>query len=216
MVNLDDSFISPWLGSLPHYFQQTAAQPSKYVLAHASLHWRYRNFRILMYRPFLVRRVMAKDFDNTEDSSDPRSEDIAFQRCLESARESVDMISSFYFNHQHLQTMMSSWYSLYFLFQAILIPVVCLRNNPQSPTASSWRDQVFEAIRVLEAMVEVIPTSKRCLKVLRSLCEPYLSLEQSLDGPTEELIQDQLTGLYPMMWPTLGGEFAQIDGYDAL
>jgi transcriptional regulatory protein GAL4 len=217
MVDLDDRCITQWLGSLPQYFQINAVQPPRFAVCHSTLQWRYRNFRILMYRPFVVRRAMTREEWGDEDNStseDNQTVDIAFQRCLDAASESVELISKFWFNNP--QTLMVSWYGLYFLFQAILIPVVCLRNIPQSPMAGSWRDQVQEAIRVLESMEQLNPTASRCLRVVRSLSQPYISVDREVDGPTRESLQDQLTSLYPMMWPTLGSEIAQFDGIDAL
>ncbi|ODM22499.1 hypothetical protein SI65_00087 [Aspergillus cristatus] len=110
---------------------------------------------------------------------------------------------------------MACWYGLYFLFQAILIPVICLRNDPQSPLVVSWRDQISKAMPVLESMGQLNPTALRCLGVIRSLCGTYL--DPSMDGwgrPTEESPQTPLASLYPLMWPTL--EMAQLDGVDSI
>jgi transcriptional regulatory protein GAL4 len=217
MILLDDQSIEPWLASLPHHFQQSATQPPKYALCHAALQWRYRNFRILMYRPFLVRRAMSGPEWGQEENTTPEdmeNMDVAYHRCLETSKESVELISNFWFNNQ--QTMMASWYGLYFLFQAILIPIVCLRNNPHSEIASEWREQVLEAIRILESMIELNPTANRCLRVVRSLTQAYIAADEGTDGPTQESLEDQLNGLYPMMWPALGSDFAQFDSTDAL
>jgi transcriptional regulatory protein GAL4 len=217
MVELDDVSINPWLAALPHYFQLHAHQPPRYRLCHATLHWRYRNFKILMFRPFLVRRIMPRsglEHDENSSSEDLQSEEISFQRCLDAAKESVELISNFWFNNQ--QTMMASWYGLYFLFQASLIPIVCLRNNPRSSMAADWRCQIQEAIRVIESMIQLNPTAHRCLRVVRSLSQAYISADEGADGPTRESLQDQLTNLYPMMWPTLGSEFATFDEVNAL
>lgn len=111
--------------------------------------------------------------------------------------------------------MMACWYGLYFLFQAVLIPVICLRNDPQSPLADGWRGQVLQAVEVLELMVSLNPTAKRCLGVIQSLCGAYL--HPTVDGwgrPTEESPQTQLANLYPLMWPTL--EIGQFDGGDSI
>lgn len=216
MVALDDISIGPWLASLPHYFQPHAIQPPKYAFSHATLQWQYRNLRILAYRPFLLRRAMSgselgQDQDGSEDLDDI---DIAFQRCLDASRESVELISRFWFNNS--QTMMVSWYGLYFLFQAVLIPIVCLRNNPQSDLARAWRNQIHESIRILESMMRLNPTASRCLRVVTSLTQPYISNEEEINGPTQESWQDQLTSLYPMMWPELGSDFAQFDHINEL
>lgn len=203
--------IGGWLASLPPFFAQDAPQKPKFRLCHSILRWRYRNFRILMFRPFLVSRLMIRPSEGIQDN-DPYV-DVAVQRCLDAARESVDLICTFWIEDS--KNMMACWYGLYFLFQAILIPVICLRNDPQSPLVVSWRDQISKAMPVLESMGQLNPTALRCLGVIRSLCGTYL--DPSMDGlgrPTEESPQTQLASLYPLMWPTL--EMAQLDGVDSI
>lgn len=110
--------------------------------------------------------------------------------------------------------MMACSYGLYFLFQVILVLVICLRNDPQGSLAVGWRAQIQQAIRVLESMASLNPTALRCLGVIRDRCGTYL--DTSVDGwgrPTEESSQTQLANLYPLMWPTL--EMAQLDGMDS-
>lgn len=210
LINLDDRLIGYWLANLPPFFQENALQPPKFRLCHSILRWRYRNFRILMYRPFLVGRLMArtekdKDFD--------AQSDIAIQRCLDAARESIELISAFWMQEQ--QSMLGCWYGLYFLFQAILIPVICLRNNPQYDQASEWREQIVQGMQILESMAHLNPTSSRCLGVTRNLCGSYLDPSGLGWGqPTEESPQTQLANLYPLMWPTL--DTVQPDGMDSI
>ena len=208
---MDDSIIGDWLTNLPPFFAENAAQRPKFRLCHSILQWRYRNFRILMFRPLLVGRLMIRSADGIQDN-DPYAE-VAVQRCLNAARESVKLICAFWIQDQ--KNMMACWYGLYFLFQAILIPVICLRNDPQSPLAMSWRDQIFKAMPVLESMGQLNTTAFRCLGVIRSLCGTYL--DPNTDGwsrPTEESPQTQLANLYPLMWPTL--EMAQLVGTDPI
>ncbi|KAK2765123.1 lactose regulatory protein lac9 and GAL4-like protein [Arachnomyces sp. PD_36] len=220
LIELDDMLIGQWLTSLPAYFQENVLQAPKSTLCHSILRWRYRNFRILMYRPFLVRRLMSRPTDRSgetdvEPQDDIQTIEIAIQRCLDAAEESVDLISHFW-NHDQ-QTMLACWYGLYFLFQAVLIPVICLRNDPQSPLALRWRDQIMKAMRVIESMVLLNPTAKRCLDVIQSLCGAYLAAStggQEWGSPTQESPQTQLAGLYPLMWPTL--ESAQFEGVDSI
>lgn len=168
-----------------------------------------------MYRPFLVGRLMARpergESGLESDENDSES-DIAIQRCLEAARGSVDLIATFW--DQEQKSMMACWYGLYFLFQAILIPVICLRNNPQHMLAEDWRRQILQAMPVLESMSHLNSTSSRCLGVIRSLCGSYLDPSIVGWGPTEESPQTQLVNLYPLMWPTL--DTVQADGMDSI
>ncbi|KAL5042955.1 hypothetical protein BDW71DRAFT_200139 [Aspergillus fruticulosus] len=216
LLHLDDAFIGGWLAGLPPYFAEAAVQPPKFALAHAIIRWRYRNFRILMYRPFLVGRVMARSrAAGTQGQEVGTDIDLAIERCLAAAAEAVELICTFWLTQTHQRSMMACWYGLYFLFQAILIPVICLRNDPQSPLAQGWRGQVTQAVEVLESMALMNPSAQRCLRVITDLCGNYLQPGPGLeigggvdvigDGwrPTEESPQTQLASLYPLMWPTL-------------
>ncbi|KAL4918384.1 fungal-specific transcription factor domain-containing protein [Aspergillus aurantiobrunneus] len=216
LIALDDQFIGAWLADLPPFFAESAVQPPKFSLCHAILRWRYRNFRILMYRPFLVGQLMARARTGAgQGSGGDAHVGLAIERCLHAASEAVELISTFWRVCVDQRTMMACWYGLYFLFQAILIPVICLRNDPQAPLAGGWRAQVAQAVEVLESMALLNPTAKRCLGVIQSLCGSYL--QPSVDGwgrPTEESPQTQLANLYPLMWPTL--EVGQLDGGDSI
>ncbi|KAL2838440.1 fungal-specific transcription factor domain-containing protein [Aspergillus pseudoustus] len=220
LIDMDDQLIGGWLAELPPFFNETAIQPPKFTLCHAILRWRYRNFRILMYRPFLVGQLVSqleRGVDTTTTS------DIhvgtAIDRCFRVAHEAVELITTFWRAHPEHRTMMACWYSLYFLFQAILIPVICLRNDPRSPLAEGWRGQILQAVEVLESMAVLNPTAQRCLGVIQSLCGNYLQpLGDGMGwvGPTEESPQTQLANLYPLMWPTLEMGMGQLDGADAI
>ena len=206
--------IGSWLATLPRCFQEHVIQPEKFQLCHSILRWRYRNFRILMYRPFLVGRLITRlDRGTAENQDNDAHTEITIRRCLDAARESVELISDYWAQPQR-QNMMACWYGLYFLFQAILIPVICLRNDPQNTEAASWRDQIEQAMVVLESMAHLNPTSNRCLGVIRSLCGTYLNSSFDLGQPTEESPQTQLANLYPLMWPTL--DTMQPEGMDSI
>ncbi|KAJ5292303.1 uncharacterized protein N7443_008256 [Penicillium atrosanguineum] len=207
LIDSDDRLIGGWLNSIPSFFQESVRQQPRFRLCHSILRWRYRNFRILMYRPFLLGRLMARPGQCTAMDNSTR---FAIQRCLDASRETVELISQFWAHEQ--RSMMACWYGLYFLFQAILIPVICLRNNPQEFRAIEWVEQIQEAMRILESMAILNPTALRCLSVIKARCGTYLE-NNSIDGrylPTEESPQTQLAQLYPLMWPTL--EMAQLDG----
>ncbi|GLA38515.1 lactose regulatory protein lac9 and GAL4-like protein [Aspergillus niger] len=212
LLDMDEKLIGCWLCDLPPYFRESVVQEPRFRLCHSILRWRYRNFRILMYRPFLLSRLMARPGQSTTQDNHAQV-DATIQRCLDAARESVELISNFWAQEQH--NMMACWYGLYFLFQAILIPVICLRNDPQGPLATGWREQIHRAMSTLESMALLNPTAYRCLSVIRSRCGTYL--DTSTEGwghPTEESPQTQLEHLYPLMWPTL--EMAQLDGIDSV
>ncbi|CZR66656.1 uncharacterized protein PAC_16557 [Phialocephala subalpina] len=228
LLDLDDTLIGDWLYKLPPYFNEQSSIPPKYGFAHAVMRWRYRNLRIIMYRPFVIRKALyrASQQDDSIESSK------TYERCLEEARSSIVAISEFWKTNEH--TRVAAWYALYFLFQAALIPCICLRNSPLSPQAPDWRSQVRTTLATLTALSSVNSSSPRCHQVILKLCEPFLqhddligeetgdtNAEQGLadheDGqhglgmsPIDESPQTQMNNMYPMMWPNINAYEADI------
>lgn len=216
MIELDDTVLQPWLLTLPPYFQENVIQSPRFSLCHSILRCRYRNFRLLMFRPFLVRRAMSREQDSTVllgDAHNLDAMDVAVKRCLENAQESIELINWMWNNHP--QTGLACWYCLYFLFQAVLVPVVCLRNLPQMPSAENWRAQINAAVALMDTMTKMNQSAERCVRVIRSLCGPYLITEpEYLGEPTTDSPQTQLAGVYPLMWPTLAD--SRLEDMDSL
>lgn len=98
--------------------------------------------------------------------------------------------------------------SRYFLFQASLVPVFCLRNDPLSASASPWRQDINLALAVFESMFSVNSSSIKCFNTIQSLCGQYLTsgsgnTTQSNPPPTEESPHTQINNAYSMMWPNI-------------
>ncbi|KAI1855374.1 hypothetical protein JX266_000239 [Neoarthrinium moseri] len=167
---LDQEFFEPWQANLPSYFNETSIVPPKYAFAHAVMKWRRRNFRIIMYRPFVIRRALnVRGVLNEESEADVT----AYKRCLEEAKSSIDMISDFWSMNDHNN--LTAWYALYFLFQAALIPCICLRNGPYEPDATSWAKQIETTLHTIEALSPSNSSATRCYQVIMDLCGKYLS-----------------------------------------
>lgn len=108
LVELDKERIEPWLKEIPACFTEAATVPPKYTFAHVGLSWRYRNFRIIMYRPFVIRKAFrARDGRPDEDS--PASLH-AYKSCLADAKYTITSISNYWSTNEH--TRMAAWYGL--------------------------------------------------------------------------------------------------------
>lgn len=107
LTALDDTIIVPWLASLPPYFVESAEIPSKHRLSHSVLQWKYRHFRTLMYRPFVV-----KDMLRSQRGASPglAQGTLAQQRCLHEAQASIAAIEGFWNNNE--RTRLGAWYAL--------------------------------------------------------------------------------------------------------
>lgn len=107
MLRLDEDLLQPWLYDVPSYFSETADTHPKYALAHAVMNWRYRNLRIIMYRPFVIRRALpARDRRPDDSPSNIR----AYERCLADARATITSISEFWDRNEHNR--LGAWYAL--------------------------------------------------------------------------------------------------------
>ncbi|KAF2184731.1 hypothetical protein K469DRAFT_579204 [Zopfia rhizophila CBS 207.26] len=198
LIALDDELICGWLNEVPHYFGDDDFLPLRpeYALGHGISQWRFRNLRILMYRPFLIRWALGT---SSCERSRSNAEDLAVSRCLDAAKESITSIQQFWTSRTH--TRLAAWYVLYFLFQATLIPLHCLRQKPQNPLGRGWRTQIRSSLAVMDAMVDLNPNSSKCRDVTLRLCGA------NLYGEDEHLYSEIPTGLFgltddPSGWST--------------
>jgi len=107
LVSMDDTLIAEWLPILPRYFSTRAAISDKYNFARYALEGRYRNFRIIMYRPFVIRRALTSKSSNESISGEVQT---AFDRCLEEARQTI--IATEAFCKDCDQNRLGAWYAL--------------------------------------------------------------------------------------------------------
>ncbi|KAM0419174.1 hypothetical protein ACHAPD_002726 [Fusarium lateritium] len=171
LITLDDVCIGSWLAQVPYYYRTVPPPDSEYGLGMGISEWRYRNLRIVMYRPFLVRWARSSA-QNTQQNL-TSSENLAVFRCLDAAKESVMHIQSYWTSRTHSR--LAAFYILYFLFHATLIPVHCLRQNPHHALAPDWRSQIQASLTVMGGMAEVNPNSSKCRDITLKLCWPHLN-----------------------------------------
>ena len=214
-MRLDDERIEPWR---VRWVEEGLDIPPKFRFSRSNMEWRYRNFRIIMYRPFVIRQALQARNPHLAINLDPATQK-AVDRCLHEAKESIFSIHKFWMTQP--RHCLGAWYSLYHLFQASLIPCVCLRNNPASEQADSWRQQILTALEVTKEMFYINPAARECHRVILQLCSDYLSLgvpqdatpatQQLIMNPIEESPQTQLEAVYSMMWPN--ANFVETDTF---
>ena len=101
---MEAKFIEPWHKSVPSFFTTTADVPPRYALAQVICDWRLRNLRIIMYRPFVIRRALNR-------RADPDGASVkAYDRCLADAKATIENISEYWTKHEHNR--LSAWYAL--------------------------------------------------------------------------------------------------------
>lgn len=212
LLQLDDERISAWCAIW-------SVGPDKiegrFMLSRSVMEWRYRNLRVIMFRPFVIRKVLQARMRQGTAPQVESATDIAIDRCLAEAKASIISINKFWSTSR--RTCMASWYALYFLFQASMIPSVCLRNDPTSLTAQDWREQLDMALKIMQSMFSINPSSRECHEVVLRLCSKYLLNASGMPTsspnfgmePVEESPNTQIEGLYSMMWP--GANTTEVD-----
>lgn len=202
MVLFDDVVLSRYRNDLPVFYHENAQQLTKYKFPHAVLHWRFYNFRILIFRAFVLRSLFsATNAESIDGRTSPSAaEGRAVQRCFESAEHTIKSITRFWHSNRH--NVLTCWYSLYFLFQAVMIPVASLRNRPNSSQAPNWREQIHLALNVMEQMAHLNPTAGRCQRALHNLCGRFLGPDSVGAGSFDlESPQTQLQLMQSVTWP---------------
>ncbi|TVY88081.1 Regulatory protein, partial [Lachnellula willkommii] len=213
LLYLDDTYMGEWLANIPPYFAPLVSVPPKYNFAHAVRMWRYRNLRIIIYRPFVIRKALYARNGRSDESMESHQ---AYERCLDEARNTIAGIRDYWAANEH--TKFAAWYALYFLFQAALIPCICLRNSPISPQASEWRSQILDTLSTISSLGPVNSSSPRCHQVIFKLCGRFLHDDEIAGGrsdagsgpepigglsPINESPQTQMNNVYSMMWPNI-------------
>jgi transcriptional regulatory protein GAL4 len=108
LLQLEARCLGPWAESTPLYFSEAASVPAKFTFAHSVMQWRWRNFRMIMYRPFVIRRALLAR-SGRQDNSSPESLQ-AYERCLHDAKQSILSISEFWATSDHIR--LFAWYAL--------------------------------------------------------------------------------------------------------
>ncbi|KAG9840888.1 hypothetical protein KCU98_g9062, partial [Aureobasidium melanogenum] len=203
LLTLDSTIVEAWLSQVPHYFQDSSGPnlEDRFALPHGINCWRYRNLRIVIFRPLLVKWALQDGLEETL----TWHEQEATNRCLRAARESIASIQNFWKSRP--QTRLTAFYVLYFLFQAALIPIHCLRSKSQSRLAPEWRDQVTATLEVVESMIGLNQSASKCRDVIISLCgsllrsvdDEFVNYEQAFNfEPTMDATQ-WISGCAPVL-----------------
>ncbi|KAI1613135.1 transcriptional regulatory protein GAL4 [Exophiala viscosa] len=205
VISLDDEHIEGWRKSLPPYWNDRDL-PLEYLLGHYISRLRFRLLRIIMYRPFLIR--WAQNGFSSIRTEDSATERIAITRCFAAATESISCVYYFWSTGRH--TRLAAWYTLYFLLQAALIPIHCLRRNPSHPEAPSWREQVVTSLNIIDAMTALNPSATKCRDIIQRLCGESLHLHQSYGQGRD---QPQPVPVISLNYPT-EEDFANANDFD--
>lgn len=103
---------------------------------------------------------------------------------------------------------MDAWYTLYFIIPAVLMPMVCLRNDPSSMNAANWRSDIFTAQNIIKSLIIICPAASKILDLIELLGSEYLRRQDHGENirsfeisRTDESPLSQLMQLHSMLWP---------------
>lgn len=139
-----DKMLVSWCDSLPPFMKPPNPCPPELHDVRTILSWRYLNMRIILHRAVIL--------DTTERQipffSLGAEEQDAVNKCRDIAAESIYSISL-----EWRRTKMSGWNAVWFLFQAVLIPLMALAVDPdEHEDYHKWQEQVVLVIRLCGEM----------------------------------------------------------------
>ena len=197
-----NQIIKTWENSTPPYFQLDSPiihASEAFLFARYRLDWRSWNLQIILFRPVVLQ--LAGRRKQAEPNTVPEtSEELACrEKCTQSARATINSISDFVATG--MVSRLSTWYMLYFLFQAGLVPIICLLTDPTHPDSILWLNDIRTTRDLLSRTALTNRLAERCLSVFNRL-SPTLDSGLSEDlglgmwegNFADEFLNDQFGG----------------------
>lgn len=139
--------------------------PDPYALplltARAILKWRFHNLRILLHRPVLLSVAMRSALQGCSTDGPSAEEASAISKCRDIARQTIADIAIDWQPNQ-----ISGWNGVWFLFQAVMIPLVSIFMEGTNPEADQWRRQVEMALELFGKMMDWSLAARRTREVV--------------------------------------------------
>lgn len=202
LLEWDGQYIQKWKAMIPDYYVEDREVPPEYRLSHAVINWRYRNLRIIIYRFFVLKRQYDQG-QSIDDECELRASTI----CLDECRATIQSMDRFW-NCKEVYNRMDAWWSLYFLIHAVMMPLVCLRNDPLSMEAHGWRNDVVMSKGIISKIMSICPPASRILDLIEKVTAGcFTEVEDGVAmhdipnlAPDEDPVS-QLMQLHLMLWP---------------
>ncbi|KUJ24636.1 uncharacterized protein LY89DRAFT_569843, partial [Mollisia scopiformis] len=143
-ISILDQMLVSWFESLPSFMKPPNPCPPELHDVRTVLSWRYLNMRIILHRAVIL--------DTTERHLSffnlGVEEQEAVKKCRDLAAESIYSIST-----EWRPTKMSGWNAVWFLFQAVLIPLMALAvESEEHEDYHKWQEQVVLVIQLCGEM----------------------------------------------------------------
>lgn len=165
--------------------------PDWFTLAKCRLHWRLKNLQILIFRPFIWQKIVliSKGIFTSNASDEEKKATLseksknARRYCLQAASDTIKSILDYLQSNTSgkAKSALGVWYTTYFLFQALLIPLACLCSNPTSKHANDWWTDIVRGKKSLMILSKGNPT---CLKLIK-MVDAILSRHDAILDETD-------------------------------
>ncbi|KIW14048.1 hypothetical protein PV08_06829 [Exophiala spinifera] len=177
LISLDDELVGGWLAGLPEFYNDRDLPLSnEYLLGHGIARWRYRR-SLVGPEVFLAREYGAVGGTNRHESllQGRRGMHLVYFPILvdRNSHQTGGLVCTLY---NPTNSPVPS--TRYFLLQAALIPIHCLRRIPGHADAPSWRKQVITALNVINAMTNLNSSATKCRDIIYRLCGESLVTQQ--------------------------------------
>ncbi|KAJ5568984.1 hypothetical protein N7450_011470 [Penicillium hetheringtonii] len=175
-----DSQLLRWWENMPLALKDYEPCSEALHTARTVIQWRFHIQRMLLYRPKLLSYAMRRVPFMTLRMEERN----AILKCLEIAETAIRTISK----ATRLNRMIG-WNGVWFLFQAIMVPLVYLstKSTDYDPDGSfaSCRTQVETAIMTIERLKPYGHTAQRSLEVISSIFEACIVGTGAVETPDE-------------------------------
>jgi transcriptional regulatory protein GAL4 len=160
------STINAWEESIPSYLQLDSPDiqsDETFLFARYRLSWRSWNMKIILFRPVVLQWAARRQKLENGDDSETSEEFECRKRCIEAANATINSVSNFV--AKNMISRLSTWYMLFFLFQAGLVPIICLTTDPTHPDCGIWLNDILTTKSLLSHTAATNRLAARCLSV---------------------------------------------------
>ncbi|OQE38015.1 hypothetical protein PENCOP_c009G08908 [Penicillium coprophilum] len=179
MFDLDSQLVR-WWHDLPPVMKDYEPCPESLHAVRTVMRWRYYNHRMLLYRPTLLNYAMRR----IPFMAIRVEERNAIQKCQEIADITIRDISSTTKLNQ-----MIGWNAVWMIFQATMVPLICLSAGVAEDDSTACKTQVEAAMLTLGRMKPYGHTAERSLEVISGI------LDANLHGPSTQPLDASGDGL---------------------
>ncbi|OZJ02364.1 hypothetical protein BZG36_04478 [Bifiguratus adelaidae] len=181
-----DAHLVHWYDNLPSYLKAPNPCPPLLQQPRATIKWRFQNLRIILYRSVLLdaalRRVSLREL--TPD------ENVCISKCHAIAKEAIESIASEWTENQF-----SGWPAVWFLFQACIIPILCIYSyRDDTQQLDEWNQQVQKSITLFQ---EMEPWSVAARKTRELVCLLFEASKVTRDQNLFQVTTDRMVHPHP-------------------